>query len=162
MYLNHPQTSSCPLQLWPLGGHTSEGKGSVCFIFEESLEAPSYTLAIYKPSSSSCIATPPKHATLPTFPADQQTWCTAMAVQSFNETVYKMQSQISILRDKPTMYLNVLLLLNNWEKFKVRKLKKKKKTKKKKHYWLHHISNFLIERLYIHSPTSSLKPVFLL
>lgn len=36
-----------------------------------------------------------------------------MAVQSFNETVHKMQSQISILRDKPTMYLNVLLLLIN-------------------------------------------------
>ena len=43
-----------------------------------------------------------------------------------------MQSQISILRDKPTMYLNVLLLLNNWEKFKVQKWLKKKRFKKKK------------------------------
>lgn len=116
MYLNNPQTSSCPfaaLTSWRT--HHSKGKGSVCFIFEESLEAPSYTLAIYKPSSSKLHRHLlfPKHTTPPTFPADQQTWCTAMAVQSFNETVHKMQSQISILRDKPTMYLNVLLLLNN-------------------------------------------------
>lgn len=60
------------------------------------------------------------------------------------------------------MYLNVLLLFKNVETFKVRKKKKKKKDKKKKHYWLHHIRNVPVKRLYIHFPTSLLKPVFLI
>lgn len=72
------------------------------------------------------------------------------------------------------MYLNVLLLLkdekNLWYESKKKQTKKnknknfkiyKKKNKIKiKHYWLHKISNFPVKTLYIHSPTSLLKPVF--
>lgn len=54
-----------------------------------------------------------KHASFPAPLPARDTHSTDLEVQPFHETVHKMQSQISILRDKPTTYLNVLLLLNN-------------------------------------------------
>ena len=134
MYLNHPQTSSCPFAVLTSWRSHKWRERKVFVLFLKRASKPHHTNPAppaASPSRSSCIAIslPPSHASLLTLPTDRQTWCTVMAVQSFSETVHKMQSRISILRDKPTMYLNVLLLLNNWEKYKVRKKKNKKKNK---------------------------------
>lgn len=88
---------------------------SAVFMLEKGPETPSEIVTIYKSPVSGCITI----ASLPS--VDQQTWCIVTEVQIFNQTVHKMQSWISVSSNKPTMYLNVLLLLNNWENFKVKK-----------------------------------------
>lgn len=94
-------------------------KGGVVAIFEEGRRKTDPVKKNKKDfpalSSSSHIAISVfslKHASFPALRA-RETHSTGLEVQRFHETVHTMQSQISILRDKPTMYLNVLLLLNN-------------------------------------------------
>lgn len=100
-------------------------------------------LQILHPPAASPSPFSLKHASFPALPCKRLN-APVWRLWGFGETVHKMQSQISILRDKPTMYLNVLLLLNNWENFKVWKMfkkdQKKKKKKKSEHYRLHQIS----------------------
>lgn len=134
MYLNHIQTSSCPFAA-QICWRTHEWKEGKCLFYfwrgprNPVINTSHWQILILQLHRHLLL---PKHASLHTLPANQETRCTVTEVQSFSETVHKMQSQISILRDKPTMYLNVLLLLNNWEKFKVSKIKKIKKDKKKR------------------------------
>lgn len=56
--------------------HSNEVKGIVCFIFEESVEAPSYTLYIYKHPPRAALPSPPPQTrhSRPTPPPSLQTY----------------------------------------------------------------------------------------